>query len=46
MISVVNRKYALTQIVYISALAAIKLKLIFKNIRVYVTLEEHLKREI
>jgi len=43
--SVINRNYDVTQVVYVSALAAIKWKLIFKNFRVYVTLGEHLKRE-
>ena len=44
-IEVSNRIYTGTQIVYTSAIAALNLKLVFKNICVYITLEKHLERE-
>ena len=44
--SVIDRSYTGTQILHTSALAALKYKLIFKNIPVYMTLEKHLRREV
>ena len=43
--SVIVRRYTGTQIVYTSAIAALNLKLVFKNIRVCTTLEKYLKRD-
>jgi len=43
--SVIGRRYAGTQILCTSAIAALNEKLVFKNIHVYLTLEKHLKRE-
>jgi len=41
----INGSYRGNPIVYTSAIAALNLTLVFKNIRVYMTIEKHLKRE-
>jgi len=43
--SVIDRSYTGTKILYTSAIAALNMKLVFKNIRVYMILEKHMKRE-
>jgi hypothetical protein len=43
--SVIDGSYAGIQIVYTSAIAALNYKLVFKYVRVHITLEKYMKKE-